>query len=127
MGYKLCPTDFSIRGSNIYEVLGKVTFSQLCVISSVYWDWGWWLPSIHHRSHDRGGGLHRGWGGGLARSSPKIHGILQDTFNKREVRILVKFKIGPFQDKYKTIHEGRFSVWHRSIINHLFVFPPKIN
>ena len=66
-------------------------------------------------------------GGGLARPSPKIHGILQDTVNKREVPILVKFKIGPFQDKYKTIHEGRFSVWHRSIINHLFVFPPKIN
>ena len=67
---------------------------------------GWWLPSMHHRSHDQGGstsgGLHRGGlhpGGGLppgrvcrgvGRPSPEIYGILRDTVNKRAVCILLE-------------------------------------
>ena len=48
------------------------------------------LLSMHHRSHDQGG-LHLGRSAsrGVGRP-PEVHGILQDTVNKRAVRILLE-------------------------------------
>ena len=63
------------------EVWGKVIFSQACAIPSVQRGGGAWLPSMHHRSHDQS--LHPGW---LGRSLQP----LQDTVNKRAVRILLE-------------------------------------
>ena len=48
-----------------------------------------WLPSVHHRSYDwesASGGVCI-WGSWV--DPPKIHGILRDTVNKREVPILL--------------------------------------
>ena len=86
------------------EVWGKVMFLHLCVILFTGGDW---LPSMHHRSHDQGvclwgvclweiclwgvciqGDLHPGWAD--SPPPPEIHGILQDTVNKRVVRILLE-------------------------------------
>ena len=56
----------------------------MSVILSIGGEGGVWLPSKHHRLHDQGG-LHPG---GLGRHPLEIHGILQDTVNKRAVCIL---------------------------------------
>ena len=80
-----------------WQVWGKVIFSQVRVIPSVHWAGGGrvgFLPSMHHRSHDQRGvciqeGLHPGGsasGEGLGRP-PRA---LQNTVNKRTVRILLE-------------------------------------
>ena len=40
-------------------VVAKVMFSQACVIPSVHWGGGGWLPSVHHWSHAEGGSASR--------------------------------------------------------------------
>ena len=66
-------------------------FSEASVSQSVHEGEGSWLPSMHHRSHDRGvciqGGLHPG---GVGHTPLEIHGILRDTVNKRAVLILLE-------------------------------------
>ena len=97
----ICNHSLSLPPAN--KVWGKVVFSQVSVCPQGE---GGWLPSMQHRSHDRGvfppsldadpprcrppaPGCRPSWmQTPWMQTPPPTHGILWDTVNKRTVRIL---------------------------------------